>query len=93
MATQLFGSRQIKLGTIDAADLSASGAAGSTTYLRGDNTWSAVTAAPPDISMSLLAPSSNETIPAGYGAYISGYYELVSTFTTEISAGSYFEIG
>lgn len=64
-----------------------------TTYMRGDGTWASVVATPPNIASSLLAPTGDETIAAGYGAYIPDQYEVPSTFTTEIGSGAILEIG
>lgn len=46
-----------------------------------------------NISMSTLAPASDETITAGYGAYVPEYYEIASTKYLEIGDGAVFEIG
>lgn len=52
-----------------------------------------VSATPPDIALSLLAPTGDETITAGYSAYVVDYYEIADTFFLEVGGGSIFEIG
>ena len=66
----------------------------STNYAREDHTHGTPAGgAGGDIAMSNLAPSANEVITAGYGAYVPWYYEVVSTFSTEIGLGGILEIG
>ena len=45
------------------------------------------------ILLTKLASTSNQTITAGYGAYIPYYHEIGATYTTEIGSGSVLEIG
>jgi len=45
------------------------------------------------ILLTKLATTSNQTITAGYGAYVPYYHEIGDTYTTEIGAGSVLEIG
>ncbi len=45
------------------------------------------------LSGRLLAPTSNQTIAAGYSAYLSDYYEVVDTYYTEVGDDSILEIG
>lgn len=52
-----------------------------------------VTGSQPDIPLTKISPSSNQTITAGYGAYVPFMYELVNSISLEIGAGSYLEIG
>jgi hypothetical protein len=66
---------------------------GTTTFLRADGTFATVTATAPDIALNLLAPSVDETITAGYGAYIPDYYNIADTKFLEVGNESVFEIG
>jgi len=52
-----------------------------------------VTGTEPDISLSLMAPTVDETITAGYSAYVSDFYEIPSTFMLEIGNLSVMEVG
>ena len=52
-----------------------------------------VTGAAPDIALSKMAPSANQTITAACSAYVSMFYETVSTFTLELGAGACLEVG
>jgi hypothetical protein len=65
--TQLNGA-QIKDASVGVVDINATGTPGSTTYLRGDGQWTTVTAAPPDVSTSVLTASVNESVAAGASA-------------------------
>ena len=58
-----------------------------TTFLRGDGTFAAPTAQP-DIPLSKLSPTTDQTITAGYSAVLSNRYTIaVSTRTTIGSLG------
>jgi len=46
-----------------------------------------------DIVQSLLTPGVNETIAAGYSAYVSDFYEIADQKYLEIGDGAVFEIG
>ena len=46
-----------------------------------------------DISLSLLAPLVDETITAGYSAYLVDFYEVALDKFLEVGLGSVFEIG
>jgi parallel beta-helix repeat protein len=46
-----------------------------------------------DIALTLKAPSNDQTITAGYSAYVSDLYEVASTFSLEVGLASVFEIG
>ena len=46
-----------------------------------------------DIAQSLMAPTIDETITAGKGAYIPDFYEIPSTFFLEIGDLAVLEIG
>lgn len=46
-----------------------------------------------DIAQSLLAPSVDETIAAGSGAYLPDYYEIASGKYLEIGDGAVMEVG
>lgn len=65
-------------GTIAVADFSATGTPSSTTYLRGDNTWATVTAAPANISTTVLAPAGSETVGASLSAVVNRSYKIAS---------------
>jgi hypothetical protein len=69
-----------------------SGVADATTYLRGDQTYSTVTATPPDIAISLLAPSVDETITAGYSAVVVRKFTIASGKKLIIGSGARFRI-
>lgn len=75
------------------AGIVPSSGGGTTKYLRADGTFATVTSTAPDIALSLVAPSIDETITAGYSAYISGTYEIASSFMLDILTDSVFEIG
>jgi hypothetical protein len=62
-------------------------------WLDGTGAYTTVTATAPDIALNLLAPSVDETITAGYSAYVSDYYEIADTKFLEIGDGAVFEIG
>lgn len=62
-------------------------------YLRDDFSWQSVVAAQPDIPLSLLGPSVDETVTAGYSAYVSEYYEIADQKYLELGDGGIFEIG
>lgn len=62
-------------------------------YLRDDLSWQTVTATAPDIALNLLAPSTDQTITAGYSAYCVDYYEIADTKFLEVGDSSIFEIG
>lgn len=68
-------------------------AQGTGNFLRGDGTYAAPTAALPNLIVTALAPSENQTIATGFGAYIPDSYEVVNTFSIEISNNSILEIG
>jgi hypothetical protein len=61
-------------------------------YLRDDLSWQTVTATPPDIALSLLAPPLDQTITAGYSASTCDYYEIADTKFLECGDGAVFEI-
>jgi hypothetical protein len=63
---------------------------GSSVLGAGDLT---VTGSQPSIPLTLIAPADDQTITAGYSAYVSDYYEIASTFMLEVGSGSVFEIG
>jgi len=69
-----------------------SGVADATTFLRGDQTYSTVTATPPDIAVSLLAPAVDETIAAGYSAVVVRKYTIASGKKLVIGSGARFRI-
>lgn len=46
-----------------------------------------------DIVQSALAPAGDETITAGYAAYVSDYYEVADQKFLEVGAGAVFEVG
>lgn len=85
MATQFFGDRQIKDGTVALADLSATGTPSSSTYLRGDNTWSTIST--PLINQDSKIVSSNFTINANNSAILSDYCQISSGITLQINSG------
>lgn len=90
--TQLTGI-QIGNTSVGIVDLSATGTPSSTTYLRGDNTWSTVVATAPDTALTKNIIGVNTVITNGYSAYIPYFMEIVDTFTLEVDLGSYLEIG
>ena len=92
MATLFNGGKQIQDGTIGLADLSATGTPSSTTYLRGDNTWSTVSATQPDITMDNMSPSTNQTITANYSAIINRNYTINTGLSLTIGTGAIFRI-
>ena len=52
-----------------------------------------VTGTAADIPLTLMAPTIDETITAGYSAYVSDFYEIASTFMLEVGNASVFEVG
>lgn len=87
MTTGFDGARQIKDGTVALADLSATGTPSSSTYLRGDNTWSTVTTSAPLINQDSKIVSSNFTINANNSAILSDYCQISSGITLQINSG------
>lgn len=81
--TQLNG-EQIKGTSIPVGDINASGTPSSTTYLRGDGTWSTVTGSAADQNPTLLTQASNYTLPAGYGLVVPSKYTVGSGFVLTI---------
>ena len=73
-------SDELAAGAVDIAHLSATGTAGNTTYLRGDNTWTV----PPDINTQL----STEEVQDIVGAMFTGNTETNITATYEDSDGT-----
>lgn len=59
----------------------------------GDSAFEAFTPSGGDIPLTLIAPTTDETITDGYSAHVSDYYEIADTFMLEIGNGSVFEIG
>jgi hypothetical protein len=67
---------------------------GTTNFLRADGTFAAPTAATPDFIITRLGTgAADQTITAGYGAYVPDEYEIAATQALEIGAGSVMEIG
>jgi hypothetical protein len=62
-------------------------------YLRDDLSWQTVTATAPDIALTQLTPTLDQTITANYGAYVPEYYEIASGTFLECGDGGIFEIG
>jgi hypothetical protein len=63
-------------------------------YARADHTHG--TPAPgagAAVSANQMSPASNVTISAGQAADVSQFFEIVATYTLEIAATAYFEIG
>ena len=52
-----------------------------------------VTGSQPAIPLTKLAPTTSQTITAGYSGYVCGPYEIVAGTSFEIGAGACFEIG
>lgn len=64
-----------------------------TTFLRGDGTFAAATATAPDLALTLIAPTIDETVTAGYSAYASDYYEIFDQKFLELGAEALMEVG
>jgi len=47
----------------------------------------------PDIALTRNSPTTDQLIPAGYSAYVSGFYEIASGKTLELGIDSILEIG
>ena len=62
-------------------------------FLKGDGTWSTVTASTPDTLFSKLKILANTVITTGYSAYISPYIEIDDGIYLEIEGEAYYEIG
>lgn len=71
----------------------ASGAPDGTKFIRDDGTLQTVTASLPDLVTTKLSVTADQTVAAGYGAYIPDLYEIGATFALEVGAGSVLEIG
>lgn len=63
-----------------------------TKYLKGDGTWSTPTAAAPDISTSMLAPTTDETIAASLSAVSVRSYKIASGKKLTLGLASRFRI-
>ena len=88
---------QYKTPVLDAGNLLptarlGSGVASTSTYLRGDQSWQTVTAGQPNVPVFNLAPAETQTIASGYGASVPDSYEIVNTYTLELSNNSVFNI-
>jgi len=60
----------------------------------GDTLFEAFTpASTVEIPQTLIAPTGDATITAGYFAYVGDYYEIASTYMLEVGDLSVFEIG
>lgn len=91
-ATQFKGG-QILDATVGIADLSATGTPGSTTYLRGDNTWSVPAGgSSSDIALSLLAPLTSQVITAGYSAVVAGRYTIAVATRLTVGLAARFKV-
>jgi hypothetical protein len=67
---------------------------GTTNFLRADGTFAAPTATTPDFIVTRLdTGAADQTVTAGYGAYVPDVYEILATRALEIGAGSVMEIG
>ena len=55
--------------------------------------WAAVTATLPDLVITKLSATADQTVTAGYGAYVPDVFEIATGFFVEIGAGSVLEIG
>ena len=79
---------------IGVAELSASGSASSSTYLRGDNTWASISAGAEDgvFWENDQAVSSNYTITNGKNAMSAGPITINSGVTVTIGSGEYWTI-
>ena len=67
--TTLTGAVELPDDTVDIADLSATGTASSSTYLRGDNTWSAPASGLTQLAETSTSGADNytwESIPSGF---------------------------
>lgn len=60
--------------------------------LRGDGTWAAIPGGS-DLSLSKLAPTGDNTVSAGYSAYVSDYYEITAGKYLEAGVGAVMEVG
>ena len=60
--------------------------------LSADRAWT-VTAALPDLIVTAMGPSANQTIATGFACYTPSKYEIVNTFFLEIASGAIMEIG
>ena len=78
---------------VSVGDINATGTPGGTNYLRGDGTWSTVSAAQPDTLQTDNIIGVDTTITAGYSAYVPDEVEISDTFTLEIGSLSFLEIG
>lgn len=67
---------------------------GGTSYYRADGTWGTPTAALPAlVTTALDTEGADQTVVAGYGAYVPHTYEIEATRTLEIAAGAIMEVG
>ena len=92
MATFIHGSRQILDNSIDVIELSATGSPGSTTYLRGDNTWSTITATQPEWVQTNRIPITNQTITSNYSVIIARQLTLNSGLKISLQTNSLLKI-
>jgi hypothetical protein len=83
----------IDAGVVTAAKTSITGSPTGSKYLKDDFSWATVVAAQPDIPLTLVAPSTSQTITAGYSAHVVGPYEIVTATSLEIGLGACLEIG
>jgi len=66
---------------------------GVSAVVSGNTATITITGSAGALNLNQLAPSSDQTITAGYSAYVVDYYELVAGIATEIGVGSVLEIG
>lgn len=65
---------------------------GTSTYLRADGAFASVVATAPDIALSLLAPTVDETITAGYSAMVERQFTVASGKKLSIKLAARFRI-
>jgi hypothetical protein len=82
------GTPTLTLPTASGNIVAATGTPDGTKYLRDDSTWQPVTATPPDIAVSLLAPAVDETIAAGYSAVLVRKFTIASGKKLTLGSGS-----
>ena len=90
MSSTLITGNQVLPGSLGVIDLSATGTRNSTTYLRGDNTWSTLTAA--DIATTTTLPTISETISANLSATVNRSYTIALGTKLTLGLASRFRV-